>query len=608
MRVALLLALAGAARADDEVEPDAPRLPVVAGVDWKGVDHVREADLEDRILTAHRPWWKPWEKRPTFDEAALEGDVARIQAAYRAHGYYETKVGYAVEWSDDRSSARVVFRVNEGEPVRLEPPRIVFANGSELDEGRRDALLADLPLDPGEPFGTEDYRDARDELLRRLANAGHPDARLEGGARIDVARLAAWIDWEIHPGPLVHFGPASVAGLDRVAEATVLRELVFEEGDVYSLDAVEESQRQVYGLDLFRSVAIRARRPAQNGDAVPEEATWPVEIRVEETNPRTFRVGVGYGTEDQFRGEVKWLHRNFFGGARTLQLTARYSSLVAGGEAEFVQPRLPDPLLSLSIRASAFRETLPAFDANRAAWGLTFRRPLFERVTGTLGYQFDYGDVTRVKTDDLGDVEKGSRLSLLQLGLERVVVDDSLDPTRGTRLNLRVEPSLRGIGSQVDYVKLSTEGRVYLPVWFTVLGLRLKLATVQPFGSSDRGDVPIFKRLFSGGSTSVRGFDYQQLGPLDANGDPLGGLSLVEANAELRIPIWRFVGAVAFLDSGQISSGPMRFRFDDLFYSTGAGLRVKTPFGSIGVDYGYILNPPDLVDRSRIHFSVGHTF
>lgn len=337
---------------------------------------------------------------------------------------------------------------------------------------------------------------------------------------------------------------------------------------------------------------------------------WPVEVEVEERPPQSVSFGLGYGTEDQLRVRTGWQHRNLFGRARSLEISGKYSSLLYGIDATLHQRHWLRPLLELEIRGSARRESPPAYDADRFGGGVALGRPLWPHWTGRIGYAYEYNTNLRLESDvgeTLGLPEE-SRLSTFEFGLRRVQLDDALEPRRGTWLDLSVSPSLRGIGSDLDYLKAVLEGRTYLPVRDCVLALRLRLGTLEPFGGSEQTDVPLVSRFYSGGSTSVRGFAFQKLGPLDEDGDPLGGLSLAEGSAELRFPIWRRLSGVVFVDAGRLALDSSNIGGGDFYYSTGAGLRVRTPLGPLRLDYGFLLNPPSGIDRSRLYISVGHAF
>lgn len=599
--VSVVLALAARAHAADSEA-------TVKALRFEGVAAVSEEELRDAILTA-APGWKFWRPDPPFDEETLREDLERIVSFYRERGYYGALAEYELAWDDERSAVRVAILVREGEPVRLAELSIEIPELSWLDAEARARLRDDLPLVEGEIFGAAVYRAARAELLRRFANLGHPGVSLSGGAEVDPDRLSAAVRWRVQPGPKVQFGAVRVEGLEDVDEKLVRGELTFEQGQDFSLDALEASREQIYDLGLFRAVTLQPERPAASGTEPDSEARvdWPVLVRVEERPPRSVRVSVGYGTEDEFRARLDWVHRNFFGGARTVDLTTKYSSLVAGVEGRFVQPHFLDRKMSLEAKASFLRETLPAYDAQRAAAGLLLSRDLDSRWTVRAGYRFELGDVTNRATDAF-DAPESSRLSTLLFGLERSSLDDRIDPGSGTWLQLSLEPTLAALGSEASFIGFGAEARSFHPVFGAVLALRVQLATVLPVEDSRRDDVPLFSRLYAGGSGSVRGFQFQRVPPLDAEGDPLGGLSRALASAELRFPIWRFLHGVLFIDAGQLARGPFRLELDEFYPSVGPGIRIKTAFGSIGLDYGYLLRRPDRADRGRIHFSVGKTF
>jgi outer membrane protein insertion porin family/translocation and assembly module TamA len=166
------------------------------------------------------------------------------------------------------------------------------------------------------------------------------------------------------------------------------------------------------------------------------------------------------------------------------------------------------------------------------------------------------------------------------------------------------------------YTSMSVEGRHYLP-----LGNRFVLANRAQWGNvapvnGDPGNVPFSKKLFLGGSTSIRGWGRYEVSPLTADGLPIGGNSLLAFSSELRAPIQGKLSAVAFLDGGNVTDNSWAVPMDSLRYAIGSGLRYQTPVGPVRLDFGYQLNPiPGLVvngepqqRRWRVHFSIGQAF
>jgi outer membrane translocation and assembly module TamA len=128
--------------------------------------------------------------------------------------------------------------------------------------------------------------------------------------------------------------------------------------------------------------------------------------------------------------------------------------------------------------------------------------------------------------------------------------------------------------------------------------------------------VPFFKRYCLGGATSLRGWGRFDVAPLSASGLPLGGFSMMELSSEVRVPLWRSLGGVLFVEAGNAFEEPWAMNFRDLRADAGVGLRYLTPIGPIRFDFGYQLTPIDglLVDGApekhqfRFHFSIGQAF
>ncbi len=121
--------------------------------------------------------------------------------------------------------------------------------------------------------------------------------------------------------------------------------------------------------------------------------------------------------------------------------------------------------------------------------------------------------------------------------------------------------------------------------------------------------IPANKRFYAGGGGSIRGYDFQSVGPLDADNDPLGGRSLLEVGAELRIRATESIGLVPFVDGGTVYDSPYP-DFEEAFrWAAGVGVRYFTGFGPIRLDIALPLDKrKDVDDDFQLYISFGQAF
>jgi outer membrane protein assembly factor BamA len=596
-----------------------PRPPEIAALRFTGIESVPEKLASDAILT-RGPDWRPWVKRPRLDEETLKEDMDRIRAALRREGFYEARAKYELAYEDEaREEVEIEIQITEGEPVLLATLEVELPDGDWLSRADREALLEDLPLVLDQRFGATRYAEAKKRVLARLAERGYAAARLVGGAQVELGVHRARVDWRVIPGPVVRFGPlVEVEGLSSVERELVTREVELDTDQRYSESELEAARRRIYDTGLFRAVTLQPLKTPVAEDATPDDSVvWPLRAIVDERPPRSLSASVGYGSEDEFRARLAWEHRNLFGQARKLDLSGRYSSILSGFEGRFRQPRLWLPKLALTAELSGLHEEEPSFTANRITTGYLLHHPIAWKIEGRVGQRFEYADVTDLDVLDPSG-EESFRLSSLVFGLTRNTLDDPIDPRDGLFVDLSAQPTLSRLGSQQDFATFAARGSWFTPLPalpMLVLLARVDLASIETLRDTRHDQVPIVARLFAGGTGSVRGFELDQLGPVDVNGEPLGGLTRTLGTLELRFPIWKLIGGVGFVDAGQVSEDPWEFDRDNFAVAVGPGLRVKTPIGAIGVDYGRILRRPReatggprKIDRDRFHFSVGVTF
>jgi outer membrane protein insertion porin family len=218
-------------------------------------------------------------------------------------------------------------------------------------------------------------------------------------------------------------------------------------------------------------------------------------------------------------------------------------------------------------------------------------------------------------------------LSSFSASLIRDTRDDKVDASAGEYMSANTQLAGQRIGSEVGFTSSRFAAQIFRTIPHTrrivfagqaQLGLAEGFTTVQVNGQTAVGQLPASERFFAGGDTTVRGFALDQLGvrhvpqqpsdTIDQNGFPLGGNGLVVFNAEMRAPLWRGLGAVGFVDSGNVFQRATDISLTELRSAVGAGLRYKSPVGPIRVDLGFKVNRQPGESLTAFFISFGQAF
>ena len=430
------------------------------------------------------------------------------------------------------------------------------------------------------------------------------------------------------PGKEAHFGPIAISGNKTVSDRVIERELTFKPGDLYRRSIVQNSQRRLYGMELFQFVNIEPMIPELQPTEVPTRVT------VAEGKHQRVNFGVGYGTEEKARVDAEYHHVNFLGGARSAGAHVRWSSLDRGARLDFNQPYFFAPHFSLSGEAQDWYTFTPAYNSvvvgakatlthradQHTSWAVSMTPYEHNRSAITPEVLADPRERSNLIAQGLDVVartgEQNGRLTALGFDLQHTTADNVLNAHRGYQVAFHTEQAGGPLPGTFNYYALSADGRHYLPFGDRIVfASRLQFGNIRP-GGQEAKNVPFSKKYFLGGATSIRGWGRYEVSPLNESGLPIGGNSMLAFSEELRATLRGNLGGVLFLDAGSVWADSFGFKLGDLRYAVGPGLRYQTPIGPIRFDVGYQLNPiPGLLvngseqtRRFRLHFSIGQAY
>ena len=184
-----------------------------------------------------------------------------------------------------------------------------------------------------------------------------------------------------------------------------------------------------------------------------------------------------------------------------------------------------------------------------------------------------------------------------------------LDPTKGRTLFLRIVPTTQIVNPKVSYVINTITGIIYKPLTESkniVLAAKGSLGSI--WGSSDIR-IPPPERFYIGSESTLRGYNYMTVSPLDENNKPIGGRSMMVFTLETRYRFNEEFGAVAFYEIGNAFMDIIPQFTKKQRQSIGGGLRYHTPVGPLRFDVAFPLNRRPGIDRAfQFYFSIGQSF
>jgi outer membrane protein assembly complex protein YaeT len=595
----------------------------LSAVKFNGVKHVSKKELANTLAAKVPPKWKFWKPKPTLNRTDLEEDLLRIKQFYQRKGYYRATADFAIVEKDAAipSTIAVTFTVTEGPPVVAQS--IKFITEKHIDDISDQDLQTLFPLKLGQIFVTDLYNDGKKKLTEAYGNHGYPFADIKGKVIVSTEKNVADITLNINPGRLHTFGKIQITeNKGYVKDVIIQRAMEFKEGEIYNADQINQSQRNLYNLDVFQVALIKPGKPVRDSDAVS------MDVQLKPKKRRNVKLGVGYGNEDGVRLSGALTYRNPFGRAGSFSLNARRSDIIETIFGSYKQPYIFDAKTQLQANGGWTREKLDSYNNRQIFANATFLRNFKNSWVGRIGYNLELNTLEELKLTDPEEITKALAeneflISSARAGLYRNTVDNDLNPTKGSLVSASVEYASQGLGSELTFFQPAVEFKKFysLPKSLVLAG-RIRFETIQE--TEDTDDIPIFKRLFLGGTYTVRGYGFQKLGPLDASGNPLGGQTSLLGNLEIRYPIFKNISGVAFLDVGHVNEAAFTVDAEDVRFACGAGLRYNTIIGPIRLDVGYKINPPtfgdvtdttipgeedkEIEDRWKIHFSIGQTF
>ncbi len=559
--------------------------------------------------------WLTWyTKTDRYSRAKLNADLETLRSYYLNRGYLEFAVtSTQVTISPDKQGISIAITVNEGQRYTVTGVKL---EGEFL--GREDDFKRLIMLKPGQPYQGEAVAQTTRAFGDLFGTYGYAFARVDSRPEIDRATGQVAVTFAAEPQRRVYVRRVLVSGNTRTRDEVIRREFRQFEAAWYDGQRIKASRDRVDRLGYFEDVAIDTTEVPGAQDQVD------VTITVKERPTGNIMIGAGYSSAQKLslQGSIK--QDNVFGSGNYLGIdlnTAKTGRQVA---LSTVDPYFTVDGVSRALDVF-YRTTKPLnslgeeYELASNGASVRFGVPFSEVDTVFFGIGYEYTSISNKRGvplsyrryfEEFGDKNNSFPLTI---GWARDSRDNLLSPTSGfyQRVNLELSPAgdARYARANVQYQRffpLSANNRFSLMVNGEI-----------GWGAGLQGrNFPIFKNFYAGGLGSVRVFESNSLGPVDATGSYTGGNLRVNLNSELYVPVpgagndktFRLFG---FVDAGNVwntKSSAEKVSLDNMRVSAGIGLSWISPMGPLKLSYGTPVrkSPKDRIEKFQ--FQIGTAF
>lgn len=503
-----------------------------------------------------------------------------IKLALQPFGLYRAEVDSDLQLQDEQWQAR--YQIKPGPAITIATLDIAI-DGDAQNDPLFARLLMTSPLKQGQALLHADYEQLKSQLQSLAAERGYYRADFSRREiAIDLKRYRADIRLHFDSGPRFHIADIrfSPSPLD---EDFLRRYLTFADGDAVQNSDLLALQTALIDSDYFQRVEVSPLWDQAIDNRVP------IQVDLQAQNQTRYLSGLGYGTDTGARAKLgarkHWLN----GRGHQFNSQALLSQIRSNFSSQYSIPGWRPQLDRYALQFSANRENSDSVDARNYSLGVSWQQQGRWQQVYALDWQqesFTFSHLTE-KTGFL----------MPKLSWTRVAADNRLKVRDGYRLSLELLAASEALLSETDFIQLRMGAKgVY--AW----GERWRLIARADGGYTDAAQfdlLPATLRFYAGGHYSVRGYDYQSLGPRDSSGSVIGGSRLLVASAEVDYRIGSQWGLALFVDQGDAFDASTM----DLHRGQGFGLRWFSPVGPLRLDLAW---PQDRQESGfRLHFSLG---
>lgn len=446
-------------------------------------------------------------------------------------------------------------------------------------------LLAPL-LQKGNQLNHGTYESLKANLSALAIENGYFSARfIKSEIQLDLILNTANIEIQFDPGERFTFGQVTIHSDNSLSDEFISRMIPFENGNDYASDDLILLRQNLDQSRYFTQVSLNPQLTNTDNLAVPIDLTLV-------TRPQhAYSSGIGFTTDTGPRFRLGYENRYLNQNGHRLTSDAAFSPILSQVNLNYTIP-LQNPVReSFNISAGYLQED------NNDLNSKLFKIEAAYLTESENGWLRDFS-ISHVQDDyKVGLDENSSALTIFGVSLSKIEADDLINPTAGWKLFLETKAAADAVFSDTSFVQIY--GSAKRIIKFGERGRFIPRLEVGSTWIDGAGELPVSMRFFAGGDQSIRGYEYQDLGPTDINDVVIGGRHLIVGSLAydyLIKPDWR---ATVFYDGGNAFSDSDKFEWKN---SLGFGIHWISPIGPIRVDIAKSLQDSAGV---RLHITMG---
>lgn len=518
--------------------------------------------------------------------------------------------------SETLDEVYLTITVSEGAQFRVGAVNV----GGEQPIDLSDAV-ATMQLQSGEIFSRRLVNDAVSTMSTRLGDAGYARAQVRAVPEINEDTQTVDVTLVVTPGPLVYVRRLEFRGNTDTSDVVLRREIPQLEAAISSAADIEQGRINLQRLGFFSQVRV-STRPVPDQ---PDQMDVVYEVREQASGSLSASVGFSQGEGVLLGAAIS--QKNFLGSGNSVSFGLQSSSSTKEARFSFTDPYYTIDGVSRGIdlyfRETDFDEEASAdYTTDETGVGLSFGYPVSDKSRISANFSLQNVNLktaaviptyisTFLTSEGVSSTSRDSDFAELKTGVSYSydTLNKAFLPTDGSRHRVSFDISVPG--SDLEYYVASYLGETYIPVLDAEdVSLQFKSRLGYGNGYADSDGLPFLKNFFAGGIRSVRGYQYNTLGPKEGD-DNIGGNVLVTGTAALQFPMPGIketdqARLSLFTDVGQVYDD--KVKLDDLRYSAGLALAWMTPIGPLSFTYAAALNSETGDETEGFQFSIGSSF